>query len=743
MQPSQQRELSAAAKTVLEDFKTQAYHQDIPGFLSVCVKVINTVDIRIVKELGASSFAAFAPVFAPWYNPKSEWFGHYVWNGNTDAFSQRLLLKCTDKDWQIPQSQQTEHSLKAKFNPSLNRKDMGQNVSESQEKQSFSQVKQQIENIIESKMRNQYIASDTDSLMAKRKSKQQQSSSKSLKKKKKKKVLQLSEQSLVALENMKPKIGKMKNRREIAELNQYDQIRQIKIRIFPDKKFIHKFNEWLDLKYQMVNFIINILNDSRDQGEKVSIQALRNQVALSQVKAKKCRVPDDDPRLRWMRMPSTVQDEIINATRTYYYAAHEKYTKGDIKDYNFMPKRDDDQFQMLQFQAKDARVDPDSNRVRLLPSFLKSFGKLYAKDPLFQAPGKIDYWPRFIKFGYGRGRAFKIVKRNKKFFVIVSYDASCIQGPFTDWYFQQLQDMNNADDNLEGARSFISRRDARCRQTGNSCSVDPGVRVSMTVFDLDRRSFIAIAPDFKQLYKKRSEQISNAQSLKDQMDNRAAAFQNGQLSLEEFKAQKKELWHTWKQSKNNVVPTDIGISRAYTKFSAYVSNLHNRIGNFLMRHYDLIILPEFLTSKMVKKRRKRLNLPPVVSDTANVLVTHSRGQQNSGHILHKNTRKTLLAFSHYKCRMKLIAMAQANIFRSGKQVLVTTEEFTSKQHPFQNVLHNCLGADEYFMLGDFRAYRDNVGSYNVMSRSFSKEEVKLVTANQEDQTLYKEFVTSI
>jgi hypothetical protein len=41
-------------------------------------------------------------------------------------------------------------------------------------------------------------------------------------------------------------------------------------------------------------------------------------------------------------MPSTVQDEIINATRTYYYAAHEKYTKGDIKDYNFMPNRDDD-----------------------------------------------------------------------------------------------------------------------------------------------------------------------------------------------------------------------------------------------------------------------------------------------------------------------------------------------------------------------------------------------------------------
>ncbi|KAI3640313.1 hypothetical protein MIR68_001191 [Amoeboaphelidium protococcarum] len=283
--------------------------------------------------------------------------------------------------------------------------------------------------------------------------------------------------------------------------------------------------------------------------------------------------------------------------------------------------------------------------------------------------------------------------------------------------------MNNADENLEGARSFISRRDARCRQTGNTCSVDPGVRVSMTVFDLDRRSFIAIAPDFKQLYKNKSEQISNAQSLKDQMDNRAAALQNGQLSLEEFKAQKKELWHTWKQSKNNVVPTDIGISRAYTKFSAYVSNLHNRIGNFLMRHYDLIILPEFLTIKMVKKRRKRLNLPPVLSDTADVL--------------------TLLAFSHYKCRMKLIAMAQANIFRSGKQVLVTTEEFTSKQHPFQNVLHNCLGADEYFMLGDFRAYRDNVGSYNVMSRRFSKEEVKLITANQADQTLYKEFVMSI
>ncbi|KAI3641769.1 hypothetical protein MIR68_000171 [Amoeboaphelidium protococcarum] len=70
-----------------------------------------------------------------------------------------------------------------------------------------------------------------------------------------------------------------------------------------------------------------------------------------------------------------------------------------------------------------------------------------------------------------------------------------------------------------------------------------------------------------------------------------------------------------------------------------------------------------------------------------------------------------------------IKLNQAGYHVIKKRILTTTEEFTSKQHPVKNVLHPQLGSERFCVLDDFSDLRDNVGAYNVMSRSFTKGEV--------------------
>jgi transposase len=175
----------------------------------------------------------------------------------------------------------------------------------------------------------------------------------------------------------------------------------------------------------------------------------------------------------------------------------------------------------------------------------------------------------------------------------------------------------------------------------------------------------------------------------------------------------------------------------YRKAVALTKNAQNALINHLVKTYDTIIIPEFMTLKMCQKRRKELSLPRVGSNDpgGNHYIDNTAPTSSPEDRLHsklftlaKKTRVSLQRFAHYSFRQRLFAKAKSDPTRR-KDVLHTTEEYTTKQCPKCHVVHHAIGSNEVFDCPkcDFHGDRDCVGSFNIGVRSLTKEEVREVT----------------
>jgi transposase len=156
----------------------------------------------------------------------------------------------------------------------------------------------------------------------------------------------------------------------------------------------------------------------------------------------------------------------------------------------------------------------------------------------------------------------------------------------------------------------------------------------------------------------------------------------------------------------------------------------------LVSNYDLVVLPEFMTHSMIRKRRYNLGLPKLLSDVDAVnsdsrVAPQSSGQSYQNHTpeqegvyLSKKTCKNLLSFSHYAFRQRLLARAKADPNRK-KDVLITTEEFTSKQCSSCGYIHQDLGGNEHYhcVRCGLDVRRDTQGAFNILLRSIIKSEI--------------------
>ncbi|KAJ3150307.1 hypothetical protein HDU86_006698, partial [Geranomyces michiganensis] len=159
----------------------------------------------------------------------------------------------------------------------------------------------------------------------------------------------------------------------------------------------------------------------------------------------------------------------------------------------------------------------------------------------------------------------------------------------------------------------------------------------------------------------------------------------------------------------------------YDHLKATVRQAHNAFANHLVAAYDVVVIPEFMTAGMVRKRRKQLNLPSMKEkDSINA-------PQQGAFTLHKTTRKAMGWISHFAFRQSLFAKAMADPYEI-KDVICTTEEYTTKQCPFCEFVHHTIGASKVFKCGScgFEGRRDNVGAFNIGLRSIVKGEVREV-----------------
>jgi transposase len=123
---------------------------------------------------------------------------------------------------------------------------------------------------------------------------------------------------------------------------------------------------------------------------------------------------------------------------------------------------------------------------------------------------------------------------------------------------------------------------------------------------------------------------------------------------------------------------------------------------------------------MVRKRRAQLKLPGVRETEVNQVPREGK------FTLHKTTRKAMRNIAHFQFRQRLIAKAQADP-QKVKDIIITTEEYTTKQCPMCDFVHHKIGSKKIFECENtgckFIGGRDCVGAFNIHLRSIVKNEI--------------------
>ena len=130
----------------------------------------------------------------------------------------------------------------------------------------------------------------------------------------------------------------------------------------------------------------------------------------------------------------------------------------------------------------------------------------------------------------------------------------------------------------------------------------------------------------------------------------------------------------------------LAAARIREKAKNLVDELHHKTALFLVKNFDVILLPTFETSQMALKSKRKLR---------------------------NKTVRSLLSFAH--CRFKQFLKHKA--FEYGKQVMDVCEAYTSKTHPETGEVKNIGSAKRIRLLSGQWVNRDVVGARNIFLRA--------------------------
>lgn len=127
-------------------------------------------------------------------------------------------------------------------------------------------------------------------------------------------------------------------------------------------------------------------------------------------------------------------------------------------------------------------------------------------------------------------------------------------------------------------------------------------------------------------------------------------------------------------------------NRIRIKIRNLISELHWKTANFLCKNFDIILLPSFETSQMVKKGKRK--------------------------IISKSARQ-MLTFSHYLFKQRLISKAK----ELGKLVIIANEAYTSKTASWTGEIKNNLGSSKTIASNGITLDRDINGARGIFLRA--------------------------
>jgi putative transposase len=134
--------------------------------------------------------------------------------------------------------------------------------------------------------------------------------------------------------------------------------------------------------------------------------------------------------------------------------------------------------------------------------------------------------------------------------------------------------------------------------------------------------------------------------------------------------------------------------RIHKKIRCLVNDCHYKLVKWLCENYRIILLPEFRTQEMIR-----------------------RGQRRIG----SKTARAMCTWSHFRFRQHLIHKACEYPWC---QVVICTEEYTSKTCGFCGYIHKKLGGSKEFCCPQCKTKldRDINGARNILLRYLTKKE---------------------
>lgn len=201
------------------------------------------------------------------------------------------------------------------------------------------------------------------------------------------------------------------------------------------------------------------------------------------------------------------------------------------------------------------------------------------------------------------------------------------------------------------------------------CSIDPGERNFNTLYGTDKEAFL-VGKSFK--IDKLSLTASNLRNGIDKYGNKINK----------------------RKKRKNVIKIAGNMER---KAKNLIKDIHHKLCKFITSKYSNVIIPEFKTQEMVKKKEGKIRK------------------------IGNGTARRLLRWSHYKFRQLLIAKGEIN----NCKINVESEEWTSKTcgNCF-NVKENLGGAKQYKCLNcKVKIDRDLNGARNIMILNYKKMDI--------------------
>jgi putative transposase len=178
-------------------------------------------------------------------------------------------------------------------------------------------------------------------------------------------------------------------------------------------------------------------------------------------------------------------------------------------------------------------------------------------------------------------------------------------------------------------------KEKKCKRTGKTCAIDPGVRTMLTGYDPDGFIFeLGLNMDV----------IVKRWMLADRL----------QSKLRKFKGRRNTRYNLKKQQ--------LGI---LAKIKRMMKDCHHKISKWISERYDQVLLPKFETGEMVRKFNR---------------------------LIGRETARKMLGWSHWSFKELL----RHKMEMKGGKLLDCTEEYTSKTCTVCGRLNHCLGALKIF-----------------------------------------------